>query len=375
MNLSAFREALLKESVKLRYKFLYDSTDYTSMITENGMGTIRRDMNLSTGKALVTLNNAGGWWNFLKDTNTALGDTAEIQVYIDGDEANAYTLFKGIVRHPVFQGATVTLTIKDHNGSFLDKKVGSNESPATWYSGQTRDADEMVWRLLTTDGGLSGLNSPSNPDIHYPSFALWRASLSGDNYRIGGRPRGQSVSECLMIIAQMTHSYIWINNDGYVEFSPPHEPGFSYGEGNTEFPRKPGHGRDLEIRDDLILNDVTVRRGYNFSTGAWTGLVNNTDATSIAQFGAFPKTIEGRIFYHQTEASATSDMNATLTNYAYPLKFFNLTAGFPAIMEDLGRIIMVSDTLKSISSVSAYVERIVYDLNRWQISIKARWPW
>lgn len=379
-NLATFRESLLKPSVKLRYKFLYDSTDYTSMITENGMGTIRRDINLSTGKALVTLNNSGGWWNFLHQTNTALRDTAEIQVYVDGDASNAYTLFKGEVWRPKYAGATVTITIKDHNGSFLDKKVGSNESPAAWYSTsipQYTTANAQVWRLLTVDGGLSGLNSPANPDIDYASFARWRDQhVTPNGYRTRGLPKGQSVAECLMIIAQMTHSYIWVNNDNYVEFAPPFEPGFSYDEDNTGSRRKPGHGRDLEIRDDLILNNVTVRYNFAPDTGNWLGGVNDTDATSIGRFGTFPKTIEGRIFWHSGGAtSAEADRNATLANYAFPLRFLNLIAGFPAIMEDLGREIVVSDTLKEISSESAFVEQIVYDLNNWEINIKARWPW
>jgi len=377
MNLATFRKNLLKPSVKLRYKFLYNSTDYTSMITKNGMGTIRRDINLSTGKALVTLNNAGGWWNFLKATNTALRGTAEIQVYIYGDAANAYTLFKGTVWHPVYEGATVTLTIKDHNGSFLDKKVGSNESPATWYSGNLYyNADERVWRLLATDGELSGLNSPSNPDIDYASFARWRDDhIRANDYQITGRPTGQTVAECLMIICQMTHSYIWINNEGLVEFAPPFEPGFTYDDENTGSKSNPGHGRNLEIVDDKILNDVTVSYTYTPSQGDWFGSTNDTDATSIAKFGTFPKTIEGRIFWHKNQTSAIADRDATLTNYAYPLRFLNLTAGFPAIMEDLGREITSSDTLKSISSESAYVEQIVYDLNNWEVAIKARWPW
>lgn len=380
MNLAQLREDLLKPSVKLRYKFLYGSTDYTSMLTKTGLGTIRRDINLSAGKALVTLNNSGGWWNFLHQTNTALRGTAQIQIYVDGDAANAYTLFKGEVGRPDYQGSTVTLTIKDHNGSFLDKKVGSNESPATWYSTTIRalnNVDAQVWRLLTVDGGLSGLNSPANTDIDYASFARWRDQhLTPNDYAIRGRPRGQSVAECLMIICQLTHSYMWINNDGYVEFAPPFEPGYSYDEGNTGSRRKPGHGRDLVVRDDLILNDVTVMRGYAWDTGNWLGSESGTDATSITTFGTFPKTIEGRTFWHLGQSSsAEADKDATLTNYAYPLRFPKLTAGFPAIMEDLGREITISDTLKEWSGISAYVEQIIYDLNTWEIELKARWPW
>jgi hypothetical protein len=374
MNLAAFRENLLKPSVKPRCKFLYDNVDKTSQILK--IGTIRRDVNLSSGKAVVTLNNTGGWWNFLKAANNALGDTAEIQVYIEGDAANIYTLFKGTTRHPVYEGSTVTLNLKDHNSKFLDKSVGSNDSPVTYWQAQTWNADEVVWRLLTTHGGLSGLHSPANTNIDYTAYAAWRDNhIVANNYGISGVVKGQSVAECLMIICQMTHSYIWINNDGLVDFAPPHELGYAYAAGNTGSRKKSGQGRDLDMPDDKILNDVTVRHGYNFSRGSWTGSVNDTDATSIAKFGTFKKTVEGRIFWHGTSASATSDRDATLTDYAYPLRFFDLTAGVPAIMEDLGKKITVSDTLKDITNATPYVERIIYDLDQWEVKIKARWAW
>ena len=127
------------------------------------------------------------------------------------------------------------------------------------------------------------------------------------------------------------------------------------------------------------INDITIRYGYVRGTfadaGAWAGSVNDTDATSIARFGSLPKTIEERIFTHYDEASATSDRDATLTNYAYPLRFFNLVSGFPAIMEDLAREITVSDTQKVISNEAAFTEGMLYDLNTWEVKIKARWPW
>ena len=376
MNLATFRQNLLKPSVKLRYKFLYDSADRTDMITKNGLGTIRRDVNLSSGKAVITLNNAGGWWNFLHGSNDALGDTAEIQVYIEGDAANAYTLFKGTTRNPKFVGSTVTLNIKDHNSRFLDVKVGSNKDPVTNWQAQSSSVAEVAWELLVDHGELSGLNSPANTDIDYVSFARWRDNhIIANNYEIKGKPAGQGVAECLMIICQMTHSYIWVNNNGLVEFAPPYEPGFAYDENNTGKESKPGQGRDLEIEDDKILNDVTVRRGHNFTIGSWVGSVNDTSAASIAKIGTYDKVIEGRVFTHSTEPSAQSDLDATIADYAFPLRFFNLIGGYPAIMEDLGRSITISDALKGISNESAYVEKIIYDLNTWEVEIQARWPW
>ncbi len=380
MNIVAFLKNLTKPSVKIRYKFLYNSVDRTDMLTKNGLGTIRRDVNLSAGKALVTLNNAGGWWNFLHQTNDALGDVAEIQAFSSNDPTNIYTIFKGTVRHPTFEGSTVTLRLKDHNSRFLDAKVGSNASPHTFWASQGWDADQIVWRLLTHAdlGQLSGLNSPDNPDIDYASWAAWRDNhVLPNSYFLKGQPAGQSVAECLMIICQMTHSYIWVNNDGKVDFAPPYKPGLAYNDANTGILKKPGHGRDLDMPDDRILNDVTVRRGYNFDTGVWLSSVSDTDATSIAKLGTYEKTIEGRVFTHNhlTGASATSDRDQTLTDYAFPLRFLNLTAGFPAITEDLGRQITVDDTLKAISGATPYVESILYDLNTWDVKIKARWAW
>ncbi len=380
MNLATFRESLLKPSVKLRHKFLYDSVDYTSLLVKNGLGTIRRDVNLSAGKALVTLNNAGGWWNFLKATNVALGGTAEVQVYVAGDPSNVYTLFKGVVKHPQYDGSLVNLNIKDHNSSLLDRKVGSNESPATWYQGTATGewADVRVWDLLTRadSGQLDSTSSPSNTDIDYASFVRWRDNHTRpNNYEMRGRPTGQTVGQLLMTICQMTHSYIWVNNDGLIEFAPPYEAGYTYDESNTGSKRKPGEGRGLDLPDNLIRNNVTVRYGYNFSTGSWFGSVNDVSAVSVAKFGTFPKTVEGRIFVHSTEASATSDLNATLAAYAFPLRFFDLTAGYPAMMEDLGRTVTVSDTLKDITNAVAYTESIIYNLNTWEMKIKARWPW
>lgn len=377
MNLATFRSNLLKPSTKLRYKFLYNSTNYTSMLTKPGLATVRRDINLSAGMALVTLNNAGGWWNFLHATNNALGGTAELQVYVHGDTTNIYTLFKGTVMDPVYEGATVTLTIKDHNSRFLDKKIGSNKTPVQFYA-QTYTPDHIVWSLLTNAdyGGLDSTESPANTDIDYASYARWRDNhIATENYGIAGKFTGQTIAELLMIICQMTHSYIWINNSGKVEFAPPHELGFSYDEGNTGTESEPGQGRNLTLKTGLILNDVTVRRGYNFTLGTWVGSVNDTSAVSIAKFGTFAKTVEGRIIAHMTEASATSDRDDTLTYYAFPLRFFDLIAGYPALMEDLGRAITVSDTVKNISSQIAYTESILYDLNTWEIKIKARWPW
>jgi hypothetical protein len=126
MNLNTFRSNITKPAVALRYKFLYEGDDYTSLLLS--VPTITRNVNLAAGKATIVVNNAGQWWNFIYSTNVSLGGTAEFQVYIDGDAANALTLFKGKVQRPKFRGARATLTIRDFSGDWLNTKVAQYES-------------------------------------------------------------------------------------------------------------------------------------------------------------------------------------------------------------------------------------------------------
>ncbi|MCK5645101.1 MAG: hypothetical protein KAJ19_30150, partial [Gammaproteobacteria bacterium] len=312
-------------------------------------------------------------WNHLYATNVSLGDTAEIQVYIDGDPGNVLTLLKGKIQRPKFQGAKVALVIRDHSGDWLNTKVGSNRNPANWYfapNPANTDAAAFVWHLLTTEGELDSLSAPANTDIDYASFAAWRDQhIVANSYEIRSRPTGHKITELLMRVCMHTHSYIWVNNDGKVDFAPPYKPGYEYDESNTSM-------RDLTMNEDRVLNLVEVRNGYDFTQGIWNRVTSQSaNTTSSDRYGVFPKTVEDRILNHATTASAESDRDAILTNYAFPLRFVMLKAGPPAILEDLGRQLTVDDTLRGWSGINPLLEEITYDLDKWEVTMKARWPW
>lgn len=366
MNLNTFRDNITKPSVELRYKFLYEGTDYTDLVLD--LPTITRNVNLAAGKATVVVNNSSGFWNFLHKTNNALGGTAQIQVFISGDESNVLTLLKGKVQRPKWLGAKIRLVIRDHSGDWLNIKLGSNNRPVNYFSIDWFP-DSIVWDILTNKAGLDSTSNPSNTDIDYKSFAAWRDQHSRANlYEIDARPTGHTISTILMKICQASHSFIWVNNDGKVAFAPPFQPGFSYNEGNSLV--------DLSMNEDRILNSVSAQRAFNPSTGKWTQLRGpSTDATSIARFGTFPKVIEDRVVWHETNASADEDRSETITDYAFPLRFFDVMAGPPAIMEDLCNQIDVSDDLLQIINAAPRIEEITYDLDSWIVSMKARWPW
>lgn len=366
MNLNTFRNNITKPAVDLRYKFTYEGTDYTDLVLD--LPTITRNINLAAGKATIVVNNSSGFWNFLHKTNNALGGTAQIKVYINGDASNELTLLKGKIQRPKWMGAKIRLVIRDHSGDWLNIKLGSNYSPINYYSIDWFP-DSLAWDILTNHAGLDSTSNPSNTDIDYTSFAAWRDQhVRANLYETDARPTGHFISNILMKICQISHSFIWVNNDGKVAFAPPFQPGYSYNEGNALV--------DLSMNEDHILNSVSAQRAFNPSTGKWTELRGpSTDATSIARFGTFPKVIEDRVVWHETNASADEDRNETITDYAFPLRFFDIMAGPPAIMEDLCNVITVNDTLLQVTNAAPRIEEITYDLDSWIVTMKARWTW
>lgn len=381
MNENTFRQNIQKSGVSIRRKFVYDGTDYTGLLLKDGIGMIRRDINLSAGTVTVELDNSRNTWNFLWASDTALGDPAQVQVYISGDDSNVLTLFDGVVERVRFNEAAVVLTIRDSAGAWLTRKMGSNQIPTNYYS-STWNADDLVWDILTDSdkGNLDDTPNPLNTDIDYTSFAAWRDQhIRVKSYTLSARPTGHTIQTILMMICQHTHSFFYNNRDGKVAFAPPYQPGYTYDEGNTL------GGRSLEIHRDNIINMTKIMYALN-SLGEWVfftppaGLGNfQEDAVSMARFGEQPLLVENRVVYHigSAGAGANNDRDDTLTEYAYPKKYFNLKVGPPGIMEDLCNLITVSDAKKQIVEATAKIEEISYSLNPgdFGVTLKARWDW
>ncbi len=365
-----FRQNINKPNISPRIRLTIGGTDYDEYV--NGISLIRRDVNLSAGKASVTLNNAGGTFNYLKATNTALGQAASVKVYLNGDTDNMHTIMLGEIEGVRFSATKTVVDIKDHVSDLLKKKVGSGRGPINyWTVGDAWTPPKLVWELLTNPNraGLNSLTGPGNPDIDYVSFALWRDDhCDANDYAIGARLTGQTIRNILLMICQLSHSYIWANNEGKIAFAPPFGSGYSYDESNS----KP---RDLPITMDKIINDIDIRWSYTPDTTGWTGYINDEDTDSKTAFGTFEHTEESRIVWHRTQASAESDAAATMTDYAFPLRFLDIKTGPYGIIEDIGNQITINDTLKSISNATPVIEEIAYDLNTWETTLKARWPW
>ena len=371
MASQAFRHGITRYHNEPRLKITIGGTDYSNYL--ESIDQIRRDASLSIGTVTMTLKNHNGLFNYLHAAGDAMGITATVQLYLNGAPADLHTVFSGKVEDVNYKGAVCIMRVKDHCGSLLDKPMTAARDPHI-LGGSGMTVDEFVYRVLVSYGDLDSTQGTGNTDINWTSFSNWRDSyLATKDYHIQARFTDQSVGWTLLKVAQLTHSYIWIDNSGKVAFAPPYGTGYTYDEINTE-------SRDLHIAVDDMINYMTVRYLYNGTTDRWEGVTGVAqNSTSIAQYGTYKYEEDSRVIYHYTQASAEEDRGQTITDLAYPIRTFDISTNIAAVCEDIGNEITVSDTLKGISSETAIIEQIVYELGGnaqdRKVQIFARWAW
>lgn len=369
MATESFKKAISRRGVQPRLRFVHNGTNYDEYVIK--VSRVKRDANLTAGVATVTLNNGTGTFNFWKDTTTALYESAQVKVYVSGAASDLFTLFSGKVKGVEYVGSRVIVHIRDHMADMFDKPMGTGRA-AKLYTTQGQNPDLLVWRILSesSNGGLDPTQNTSNTDIDWTSFAAWRDNyLSTKQYILRAKFTSQKVRWALLKIAQLTHSYIFVNTDGKMAFAPSLGTGLVYDETNCR-------PIDLKLSTDNMITRILLRYGFDIVQDDWGGTTGYYIAgDSEPQYGRISYDEESRVIWHSTVGSAAEDAAQTLTDLKFPVKMFSITTNLAGMTEEIGNEITVSDTLKSISNATAVVEEIITDMEARKVMLKARWAW
>jgi len=369
MSTQSFRKAISRRGVEPRIRFVHDGTNFEDYVIK--VSKVKRDADLTAGIATVTLNNGTGLFNFWKATNTALNESAQIQIYVSGAAADLFTLFSGTVQDVEYIGSRAIVRIKDHMADMLEKPLGTGRL-AHLFSSKTWPVDEMVWRILIEASGaaLDSTETDLNADINWNSFVNWRDNYLGiKNYGLKAKFTSQKIRWGLLKIAQLSHSYIYIDTDGRVAFAPPFGTGFSYDETNS----KP---RDLSVKMGSQITRMLARHGYSISADTWTGNTGYlVQGAAETQYSRFSYDEESRVIWHNTLASAQEDRSQTIIDLAFPVRMFKIVTNLAGMTEEIANQITVNDTLKSITNATPIVEEVLTDMESRTVVLKARWSW
>lgn len=251
------------------------SNDGTYIIASVTAGTITLVAGDSlTGEAagdLVSILAQQAFNFFVNDRLANMGVPARLGLRFSGTIGVMY-LMTGTVEEVSYNGATVTVTIRDKMAGMLERPIGSGQFPIDYYRKNTWGAIKtgayngnpatLVWAILTEWGGLDTTFSTDNIDIDFASWDAWRLRCVAHSYQVRARFPGTTVQNALLRIADMTNSFIWADGEGkfqFTMFEPPHTAGGSdetYDEDNSV-------NIGIDIDKSTVINTIDIFYGHD----------------------------------------------------------------------------------------------------------------
>lgn len=338
-----------------KIRFTYDGTNYDEYVWN--IGTIHRDDQLNTGISVVKATNSDGTWSTeFYDTVANMGNAASVSLYWSGDSV-FMPLVTGIVFDVKFRDPDAFIYIKDRFANLLKFPLGSGQDIIDYFSGPAKNAADLVWDILTINGGLDSTASTANTDIDYTAWLAWRVAMT--LFELKARFTGQSIRSALLTIARLTTSMIWIDNTGKFNFAP----NFTVGE---TFTTSTFRTVDVDISMENVINNYDVHYGYDANNPGWNaaGPFAGNDAGSETNFGPQTHVIEDRTVWHDTVASATQGSNLFLGKYADPLIIaLPDSPFFYHYRTDVGDVITLTQSFKGISTDNFRIQSLDIDFS------------
>lgn len=228
---------------------------------------------------------------FVEDRLNNIGKPCHLGMYFDGTLGYLY-LMTGTVEEVSYNGATITLSIRDRMAPMLKKRIGSGQEPADYYTMLNPfNPATIVWNVLTSWGELDDTFTTSNTQINFTSWQAWFNRCAAHNYQVRGRFPGTTIQNMLLRIGDLTNSFIWVDGEGFFQFTmfePPHLAGGS----DETYDTDNSVAIDIDIDKDTVQNVMNIYYGHNPDTN-YTPL-----ATIASRRIGFANDNPDRIFLH-----------------------------------------------------------------------------
>jgi len=348
---ASFEARLSKQLVKATIWLKYKGVDYTSYL--NDVSTITRSADLTSGAGTATLSNISQIWNLFLADRTEIGNISQIGIKLAAEHgvSNEKALFTGKVEDVSYAEAEAILKVRDKMVSTLKKKLGNGENPVEYLTPQ--NPADLAWDLLTTHGGLDDTASTDNTDIDYTSWNSYKTDCDTLKYSLQARFTGHYITNALLMIANLTNSYIWIGGEGKFKFKrpiPPFTPGIL-----PRYNRSNCLEIDASITKENLINHFRCRYGYNPDIDEWAGSYLAEDEASKTDFGTFSDVEEDKTVWHADLDSATEYADRTVDKNKQPLTLLTITSTLCGIFLSLGDTILVEEALKDWGAVYARI--------------------
>lgn len=210
--------------------FNYKGSDKSSYVGAYGNVTRNADSICSGNVTLQIINTDKSWNDILANPQNHISPGVAFSTLQIGYTAIGFlTLFTGQLDSVDFSDVDgVGLSFRDNISYFTQVKVGSTQSPVDYYSSTSytvftnsnwsagRNPADIIWHLLTYWGGLDSTESAANIHIDWAKFSEFKILLGAMGYLVQAKFQGETLSDALKEIADLTLSTIFSESDGKI---------------------------------------------------------------------------------------------------------------------------------------------------------------
>lgn len=300
-------------------------------------------------------NNNGAFWCLHMDdmVNTAWHDEEH------------YTAFTGIVNGVNYSKSQLKVNIQDKLKPLTERIMGADDAPITFTD--STNAGDIFWTTCTCYGGLSSIESDTNPDIDIDVFSEWSKRMEDDGLSINGSVKGLKCIEVLSKLARITDSSIvmegskilvrrWTAIDSIMQ----------------TFNNSDGH-ISLSLSDRSIINNQTMFGGYDTESNSYLINVSVVNSDSQAIYGDKEQIERDTTFWFVSSGACANFSQRKVGFHNEPGEMYSIRTPLISLTRHIGDAIDVNDET-TISGSADLTMRIIgkaINLDTMQIDISA----
>ena len=336
---SGFASTAARSNAPWRRRFTLGGSDYTSKVLK-WPKIVNKWNDIKPGTMTIGLANEDRLFNFFLSSPTTLKNSGLVQLgfeYAVGSE-EFITLFQGQVDAVRLREGECSITLADKFKLLSDRIVGDQTTP-TNYVGSSYLVHDIAWYLCTSHGGLSAIQSTSNPDIDWASFNSWSSVFSADNTRVKAQFKGGKINTMLKRVSDMTQSAIRIENNKvkFNRFTIADTIAATLNDSTVM-------ESDLTIDERAIINRVAVSADYNTTSDSFVIKVVAATSSSINSYSLKEELFDDADIWFVDSVSALNLAQRLLTMYDEPFGQLQVKSALSGIVATVGDTISFVDS-------------------------------
>jgi len=304
----------------------------------------------------IRLANTDGSLNFLHNDPLIMRKDGYLKLgYTHPDSGDELVdIFAGEINRVALKHGEVTVYFTDIWDELTRKIVGTEEVPLDWTGSNYNPAD-MIWWLCTSYGGLSDIESTSNPNVDWSAFEEFKTDMTDNNIVMQGYVKDQKASECIKRIALQLNTDIFVDETNKLTFKR-----FTLAETNvTSLSGENVITCNIEVDEEDMINRQYINAGYDITSGSFGIVVEDSSESSINSYGLAEQIHKDETFWHVDSSSALSYAQRQIRLKGEPYTKIDIETTLVPITRTIGETIYVNNPLFEVEGGYRMLEKVI----------------